>query len=52
MTDADRIRGVRVATILHVLDEPIVFGPTVMRHREFALVRVDAESGASGLPSA
>jgi L-alanine-DL-glutamate epimerase-like enolase superfamily enzyme len=48
MTDVDRIRGVRVATILHVLEVPIVFGTWVMRHREFALVRVDAESGQSG----
>lgn len=48
MTEPDRIRAVRVATILHVLDVPIVFGTWVMRHREFALVRVDAESGASG----
>ncbi|MFP5342778.1 MAG: mandelate racemase/muconate lactonizing enzyme family protein [Candidatus Limnocylindria bacterium] len=48
MADVDRIRSVRVATILHVLEVPIVFGTWVMRHREFALVRVDAESGASG----
>ncbi len=48
MTDVDRITRVRVATILHVLDVPIVFGTWVMRHREFALVRIDAESGRSG----
>jgi L-alanine-DL-glutamate epimerase-like enolase superfamily enzyme len=48
MTDTERIHRVRVATILHVLDDPIVFGPTVMRHREFALVRIDGESGTSG----
>lgn len=48
MTDVDRITRVRVATILHVLEVPIVFGTWVMRHREFALVRVDAESGRSG----
>ena len=46
--DIDRITRVRVATILHVLDVPIVFGTWIMRHREFALVRVDAESGQSG----
>jgi L-alanine-DL-glutamate epimerase-like enolase superfamily enzyme len=48
MTDVDRITRVRVATILHVLDVPIVFGTWVMRHREFALVRIDAESGLTG----
>lgn len=48
MTDIDRITRVRVATILHVLDVPIVFGTWVMRHREFALVRIDAESGLTG----
>lgn len=48
MAETDRIRRVRVATILHVLEVPIVFGTWIMRHREFALVRVDAESGASG----
>lgn len=44
----DRITRVRVATIVHRLEVPIVFGSWVMRHREFALVRIDAESGASG----
>lgn len=44
----DRIARVRVATILHVLEVPIVFGTWVMRHREFALVRIDAESGLRG----
>lgn len=48
MPDFDRITRVRVATILHVLEVPIVFGTWVMRHREFALVRVDAESGLAG----
>jgi len=48
MTDVDRISRVRVATILHVLEVPIVFGTWIMRHREFALVRMDAESGHSG----
>ncbi|MEO5884563.1 MAG: enolase C-terminal domain-like protein [Candidatus Limnocylindrales bacterium] len=48
MSDVDRITRVRVATILHVLEVPIVFGTWVMRHREFALVRVDAESGLTG----
>jgi L-alanine-DL-glutamate epimerase-like enolase superfamily enzyme len=48
MADVDRISRVRVATVLHVLEVPIVFGSWVMRHREFALVRVDAESGLTG----
>lgn len=48
MPDVDRITRVRVATILHALEVPIIFGTWIMRHREFALVRVDAESGASG----
>jgi L-alanine-DL-glutamate epimerase-like enolase superfamily enzyme len=48
VTDVDRITRVRVATILHVLEVPIVFGTWVMRHREFALVRIDAESGLRG----
>ncbi len=48
MTDNDRIIRVRVATIVHTLDVPIHFGTWVMRHREFALVRIDAESGLRG----
>ncbi len=47
-TEVDRIRRVRVATILHELEVPIEFGTWIMRHREFALVRIDAESGLSG----
>jgi len=49
MSDAvDTIRTVRVATVLHTLEVPIEFGTWIMRHREFALVRVDADSGLSG----
>ena len=48
MPDVDRIVRVRAATILHQLEVPIVFGTWIMRHREFFLVRVDAESGLSG----
>jgi len=48
MTDVDRITNVRVATILHTLETPIHFGTWVMRHREFALARVDSESGLRG----
>lgn len=47
-TDGERITRVRVATILHTLEVPIHFGTWVMRHREFALVRIDAESGLRG----
>ena len=48
MPDVDRIVSVRVATILSRLEVPIHFGSWVMRHREFALVRIDAESGLQG----
>ncbi len=48
MSEVDRIVRVRAATILHTLEVPIVFGTWIMRHREFFLVRVDAESGLSG----
>ena len=48
MTDVDRIVRVRATTILHRLAVPIEFGSWIMRHREFFLVRVDAESGRSG----
>ena len=48
MSDVDRIVRVRAVTILHTLEVPVVFGTWVMRHREFCLVRVDAESGLSG----
>ena len=46
--DIDRIVSVRVVTVLHRLEFPIAFGTWVMRHREFALVRIDAESGLRG----
>ena len=48
MADIDRITSVRAATIKHELEMPIVFGSWIMRHREFFLVRIDAESGLSG----
>lgn len=47
-TGVDTITRVRVATILHRLAVPIVFGTWVMRHREFALVRIDSEAGLRG----
>jgi L-alanine-DL-glutamate epimerase-like enolase superfamily enzyme len=47
-TALDRVARVRTVTIKHMLATPILYGEWVMRHREFALVRVDAESGLSG----
>jgi L-alanine-DL-glutamate epimerase-like enolase superfamily enzyme len=44
----DRITKVRTVTIKHMLATPIVYGEWVMRHREFALVGIDAESGLRG----
>src|SRR5579875_3228710 len=46
--DVDRVTAVRTVTIKHMLATPIFYGEWVMRHREFALVRVDAESGLRG----
>lgn len=46
--ESDRIVDVRVVTILHKLEVPILYGNWVMRHREFALIRIDTESGAQG----
>jgi L-alanine-DL-glutamate epimerase-like enolase superfamily enzyme len=48
VAEGDRIVRVRACTILHELAVPIVFGTWIMRHREFFLVRIDAESGVSG----
>ena len=36
---------VRTVTIKHMLATPILYGEWVMRHREFALVRIDSEVG-------
>jgi L-alanine-DL-glutamate epimerase-like enolase superfamily enzyme len=44
----ETIRDLHIATVRAALAEPIVFGDWVMRRREFALVRVRAESGAEG----
>jgi L-alanine-DL-glutamate epimerase-like enolase superfamily enzyme len=44
----DRIAQVRTVTIKHMLATPILYGEWVMRHREFALVRIDSEAGLSG----
>jgi L-alanine-DL-glutamate epimerase-like enolase superfamily enzyme len=48
MADVDRIVRVRAVTILHRLEVPIVFGTWIMRHREFCLAAVEAESGLRG----
>jgi L-alanine-DL-glutamate epimerase-like enolase superfamily enzyme len=44
----DVIRSVGAATVLASLPAPIHFGDWVIRHREFALVRVEGESGNVG----
>jgi L-alanine-DL-glutamate epimerase-like enolase superfamily enzyme len=44
----ETIRDLHIATVRASLPEPIVFGDWVMKHREFALVRVRAASGAEG----
>ncbi len=46
--EVDRITSVRVVTVLHKLETAITFGTWVMRHREFALVGIDSESGLRG----
>jgi L-alanine-DL-glutamate epimerase-like enolase superfamily enzyme len=45
---SERIESLQVATVRAALPEPIHFGDWVMKHREFALVRVRAESGLEG----
>lgn len=42
------ITAVRTTTIKHQLVVPIHYGNWIMRHREFAMVRVDTDSGVSG----
>lgn len=48
MSSPETIRELQVATVRAPLPEPIRFGDWVMKHREFALVRVVAESGLEG----
>ena len=48
MTESPTITQIRTARILYELEVPIVYGPWVMRHREFVLVRVDADDGNAG----
>jgi L-alanine-DL-glutamate epimerase-like enolase superfamily enzyme len=45
---SERIASLQVATVRAALPVPIRFGDWVMKHREFALVRVRAESGNEG----
>lgn len=45
---SERIVAVRCATIRHPLKVPVMFGTWSIRHREFALVRIDTDSGLSG----
>lgn len=47
-TAAAPVTAVRTVTVKCRLDTPIYYGNWVMRHREFALVRVDSESGLAG----
>jgi len=42
------ITAIRTARILYELEVPIVYGAWVMRHREFVLVRIDADDGSTG----
>ncbi|MFL5953299.1 MAG: mandelate racemase/muconate lactonizing enzyme family protein [Gaiellaceae bacterium] len=48
MSSPETIAELHVATVRAQLPEPIHFGDWVMKHREFALVRVRARSGAEG----
>jgi L-alanine-DL-glutamate epimerase-like enolase superfamily enzyme len=48
MKRSPTITRVRTARILYELEVPIVYGAWVMRHREFVLVRIDADDGTSG----
>jgi L-alanine-DL-glutamate epimerase-like enolase superfamily enzyme len=46
--DDDRIASVRVMHVGAALPQPVVFANWVMREREFALVRIETESGLFG----
>jgi L-alanine-DL-glutamate epimerase-like enolase superfamily enzyme len=48
MSSPETIAELSVATVRAQLPEPIHFGAWVMKHREFALVRIRARSGAEG----
>lgn len=48
MSRADRIAQVSVATVQGQLPAPVVFGDWIMRHREFAVVRLRSKRGVEG----
>jgi L-alanine-DL-glutamate epimerase-like enolase superfamily enzyme len=48
MSSPETLRELHAATVRAALPEPIHFGDWIMRHREFCLVRVRAESGVEG----
>ena len=48
MSSPETVADIKVATVRAALPEPIHFGDWVMKHREFALVRVRAQSGVEG----
>jgi len=48
MSSPETIEELHVATVRAALPETIRFGDWVMKHREFALVRVRAQSGVEG----
>ena len=48
MSSPETVAELHVATVRAALPEPIRFGDWVMKHREFALVRVRAQSGVEG----
>jgi L-alanine-DL-glutamate epimerase-like enolase superfamily enzyme len=48
MAGPDSVSDISVATIRGQLPEPVVFGDWIMRHREFAVVRVRSGSGYEG----
>ena len=45
---SDQIVAVRCAIIRHQLKVPVMFGTWSIRHREFALVRIDTKEGLTG----
>ncbi len=48
MTSTPIISRIRSARVLYELENPIVYGAWVMRHREFVLIRIDADDGTKG----
>lgn len=48
MMHRNRVMRIRTVTVKCELNTPILYGNWVMRHREFALIRIDADNGASG----